>query len=345
MSWRDTEPFLSFGGKIDPISEIRNAGIITNGSVFWVKSTSDSDYTTFQFQVGANIVLNDIQTAINKARTDKNDYVMVVPKDSNTAWTNTSNVGSAITISKNRLALVSVGYGKSVYGYSNTIQGLGSATAFDTAVVRVAASDTEIAGFRILGTTGTSANGTMSRALELGTAASGTAHQTWVHDCSIEVNNAAAGGANGTPDALTIGGTASNGARFDNVTFGNNVSNAKITLGNGNGRLEFTRCKMITAAQATADVGIAAGTGATDFVLFKECDFMNINTGTAFASLVTGSVTVLNPIIFSYCTGLGVTAFGTDPTVYTIPNQAGTAGAGVHNPGIALRGSAGLVVA
>src|SRR5438477_493687 len=78
---RDTYPFLAFGGKIDPISEIRNAGIVTSGSVFWVKATSDSDYVTFVDAVGASNVTNGIQAAINKCRNDKNDYVLVVPKD------------------------------------------------------------------------------------------------------------------------------------------------------------------------------------------------------------------------------------------------------------------------
>jgi len=39
------DPFRNFNQyKIDPLSEIRNAGIVTNGSVFWVSSVNDSDH-------------------------------------------------------------------------------------------------------------------------------------------------------------------------------------------------------------------------------------------------------------------------------------------------------------
>lgn len=339
MAYRDSEPFLALGGKIDPLSEIRNAGIVTSGSVFWVKAQADSDYTTFQFQVGANVVLNGLQAGINKARADKNDFVMVIPKDSNTVWAN-DTVGSALLVNKARVHLVSTGYTKALYGYSNTLQGIGTAVGMDSAIVKVLAPATEIAGFRFFGTSGTTANGTMSQVMLLGTAASGTANETWVHDTVLETNNASAGGANGTPDTLTISGTASQGARFDNVSFINNASNAGITLGNGNSRLEFVRCRQVVKAVATSDVMVNAGTGASDYVLFKECDFININSAQKPASMVAGSTTTTNPILLSYCTGVNVTTFGTDPTVYAAPTQSGTAGAGIHNPGIFIIGSA-----
>ena len=40
------DPFRNFVTyKIDPISEVRNAGIVTAGDVYWVSSTSDSDHS------------------------------------------------------------------------------------------------------------------------------------------------------------------------------------------------------------------------------------------------------------------------------------------------------------
>src|SRR6266571_2885324 len=141
-------PFLAFGGKIDPISEIRNGGLLTSGSALWVKNVTDADYRTFANQVGPANIFTDIQSAINRARNDKNDYIFVCPQDGGSAWTNTTNVGSAIIINKARVHLISVGYGKTPYGYSNTIRGFGTATAYDTAVVKVLAPGVEIAGFR-----------------------------------------------------------------------------------------------------------------------------------------------------------------------------------------------------
>src|SRR5207237_1156959 len=107
----------------------------------------------------------------------------------------------ALLVNKQRVHLVSVGYTKALHGYNNTLRGLGTLAGMDTAVVKVLAAGAEIAGFRFLGTSGTTANGTMNRVMQLGTASTGTAHETWVHDCVIETTNASAGGANGTPDA------------------------------------------------------------------------------------------------------------------------------------------------
>lgn len=341
----DGQPYLAFGGKIDPLSEIQNAGLFTSGSVFWVKAQTDSDYNTFQSQVGVQNVFTDIQSAVNKCRNDKNDYVFVCPKDSNATWTNTTNVGSAILLNKSRMHLLSVGYGRTAHGYSNTIAGPGTTQAIDTSVVKVLAPGIEVAGFKILGTAGTTANGTMTSVVSLGTASTGTAHQTWIHDTTIENTQAASGGANGTCPIVATGGTV-NGYRFDNTAFVANATGAvNVSFGAGNQRPIFNDCRFVTAAQATADSIITTGTGATDYVLFKNCEFINLNSAQKNASAITGSVTTTNPVLLEYCLGVNVTAFGTDPTVLAVPIQSGTAGAGLHNPGIAIVGSAGISAA
>lgn len=342
---RDTYPFLAFGGKIDPLSEIQNAGILTSGSVFWVKSTSDSDYSTFQNAVGPANIFNDVQSALNKCRNDKNDYVMVCPKDSNTVWTNTLNAGSAFIINKARTHLISVGYGKATHGYSNTLQGPGTSAAYDVSVVSVFAPSVEVAGFRILGTAGTTANGTMLQVVNLGTASTGTAHQAWFHDCLIENNQASGGGANGSATVVSTGGTV-NGYRFDNCSLVANATGAiSVAFGNGNQRAQFHDCRLVTKAQATTDSMVTTGTGATDYVLFKNCEFINLNSAQKPASAVTGSITTTNPVILEYCSLMNCTAAGTDPTLLAVPIEPGTAGAGMHNPLIGIIGSAPISAA
>src|SRR3990167_4292408 len=99
---------VMLGGKIDPLSEIRNAGIVTNGSVFWVRPETSADYTTFQAQVGIQNTFGTIQSAIDKSRDDKNDYVLVTVPDSNAVYT----LGTSIDIGKDRLHMIAVGYNR-----------------------------------------------------------------------------------------------------------------------------------------------------------------------------------------------------------------------------------------
>jgi len=337
--FKDTYPFEAFGGKIDPISEIRNGGILTSGSVFWVKSVTDSDFTTFQDQVGQANTFQGIQAAINKARNDKNDYIFVLPKDGGSAWT-ADTAGTAILLNKARVHLISVGYGRSSNGYTNTIQGHGTTVANDTAVLKVNAPGCEIAGFRFLGTSGTNDNGTMTEVVRLGTASSGTAHQTWLHDSVIEATNTT-GGANGTTSLLTF--TAGvNGFRADNVKFiGNSLGGISVNLPINGARHEFHDSQFLMNAAATSNKFVVTGTGANDYTLFTRCKFTNINSGQLPASVVTGSITATTSLIqMDYCTYTNVTQAGTDPNVYKAPAESGTSAA-IRDLGISI-GTAAL---
>ena len=95
--WGDTTPANVFSGaKIDPMSEIRNAGILTTSEVYWVKDLGDDDYVSLKNQVGKHYITNTIQDAIDKCVSDQNDYVMVCPKKDGSAW----EMGTAITQNK-----------------------------------------------------------------------------------------------------------------------------------------------------------------------------------------------------------------------------------------------------
>lgn len=334
MPFRDYEPYFSFGGKLDPLSEIRNAGIVTNGSVFWVKATGDADYTTFQDQVGAANIRNTVQDGIDLVRTDRNDYVIVVPQDANADFA----LGTAVDVNEDRIHLIAAGYTRSNRGYTVTLRG-NYGTTPDTEVVAVAASGCELAGFRFLGTLGTHAGGTMSNAvLWMGTASSGTADETWVHDCTLETTSAT-----GTPPLLSGVAASSDYCRFDNVHFQGGIEsniNAVILPASAVG-WEFNDCVFVKDAQATGDQFIIAGTGAIDYVSFNRCTFINREDGTIIASVVTGSVTTDNVIAMNYCTYYNVTEAGTDSRVFVAPAGSGTSSR-VYDPGLAV-GTAALV--
>lgn len=345
---KDHVPFLAFGGKIDPLSEIRNAGIVTNGSVFWVKAVADSDYTTFQDTVGAANIRNTAQGGIDQVRSDLNDYVIVCPQDANAVYA----LGTAIDVNEDRVHLIAAGHTRASQGYSVTFRGYVSATATDTSLMDVTGAGCELAGFKLLGTAGTSATGTISAGfLRLGTASTGTAHQTHVHDVVVENTQAAAAG--GTSVLVSFDGDVAGGivgCRFDDCWIGNFSWAPTYCVETGAGtagptRTVFNNTTFVIDAQATTDRFVNWGTGATEHTIFENCRFINVEAGTAPASAIAGALLVDNPVLAIDCKIFNTTNLGTDTELLTTPNQAGTAAAGIHNPNIGLIGTVGIVAA
>ena len=98
--------------KIDPLSEIRNAGIVTNGRVVWVKASADSDYRTLGDDVGYDRIRTGVNDAMDVCRDDRNDYILVTPTDGNAPY----DITTGMDLDLNRVHLVGVGYTKSQYG-------------------------------------------------------------------------------------------------------------------------------------------------------------------------------------------------------------------------------------
>ena len=93
-------------------------------------------------------------------------------------------------------------------------------------------------------------------------------------------------------------------------------------------------------AQATTDAFITGGTGATEYVLFKDCDFLNVESGTAVASVYSGIASADNPVLFRNCSAVNVTQIGSGAEMYKTPTASGTA-ASVRDYGISV-GTAAL---
>jgi hypothetical protein len=325
MPFKNFDPFTSFGGRIDPISEIRNAGIITDGDVWWVKNPSDASYTVTKDKVEPGKLKDNIQAGIDSAASDENDYVLVVPQDANAVWA----IGTAIDVNEDRLHLISVGYTQTAVGYSNTVRGFATTsggTPVDASMVDVTGAGCEIAGFRVLGTAGTSGGGTVTQLLRVGT------HGLHVHDCAIEADDSAA------DTSLVAGVAATHGARFDNVTIaqlGTADSPATpINLPHNGQRWKFNDCSVLLHISAAGDEFINAGTGVIHNVEFNRCNFINTNAGTTPASIVVGSVTVDDGVILmNDCSSVNCDDFGTDPTVFVSPVASGTLNS-LYNPRI-----------
>lgn len=342
------DPFRNFNQyKIDPLTEIRNAGIVTSGDVFWVSSEADDQHTVRTDDLGNTEVKTSLQAAIDVARTDHNDYILVIPTDGGTVRA----LGTAIDVNEDRLHILGVGYKPVPMAYDGlTFRAYVVADGVDTEMINVTGAGVEIGGLKFVGTSGTHDNGTMTRIMQVGTAASGTPHDLWVHDCHFENTQSAAAG--GTIPIVNVSGDVAggiSGLRFDRCWLGDWswAPSAVVQFGGTAGptRFEFHDTTFVIDAQATTDDFVNLGTGQSEYGLFKNCDFINVEAGTAPASAVTGALLADNPVIMVRCIGVNVTAFGTDTELLIVPNQAGTNGAGVHNPGIAFVGSAPIVVA
>ena len=342
------DPFRNFNVyKIDPLTEIRNAGIVTNGDVYWVSSTTDADHRERTDELGQSVVKTSIQAAINATETDQNDYVLVIPTDGGTVRV----LGTAIDVNKDRVHILGVGYKPAPMGYNGlTYRGYVAATGIDTELVSVTGAGVEIGGLKFLGTSGTAAGGTITAYLRIGTAASGTPDDLWIHDVHVENTQAAAAG--GTSPIVEISGDVAvgiTGLRFDRCWFGDFswAPTQVVTMSGTAGptRTVFEDCTFVTDAQATTDSFISMGTGQTEYAMFKNCDFINVEAGTLPASVVVGALLVDNPVLMINCRAANVSAIGTDTELLAMPIQSGTAGVGMHNPGIGIIGTAPIVVA
>lgn len=331
-----SDPFRNFNEyKIDPLREVRNAGIVTSGDVFWVSNPSDDQHRVRTDNLGRAVVKVDIQAGIDATKSDNNDYVMVIPQDANAVWT----IGTALDVNEDRVHLLSVGYTASPIGYGNTIQGFATTAAgtpVDASMVDVTGAGVEIAGFNLFGTAGTTAGGTVAQLLRAGS------DGLYVHDMVIQSNDSAA-------DTTMVDGPGTTvGARFENVHFAQtgtaNAPDSLVTIPPAAQRWEFVDCTFYMHTSNTADEYVTAGTGPTYYTRFTACEFINSNIGTLNASAVQGSTTVDDGVItMSYCTGINVTQFGSDPSAHIAPVHGGTR-ALLDNPGLAV-GSNALVAA
>ena len=333
------DPYRNFSTyKIDPLTEIRNLGIVTAGDVFWVSSPSDSDHTDRVDQLGRGVVKVSGQAAVDVCSNDQNDYVLFVPSDANAVF----GLGTALDVNKDRVHMFGLGANKAKNSYSVTIR-TNMGTTQDTELVNVTGDGVELGGLRFLGTLGTHAGGTMSNGVLFV-----QGHDLWVHDCVVEDST----NIWGTPPVVRGGGTAAHDARFDDCYFAltgtGNVESAgnspMVVGGDGNKRWLFNRCYWRMPAGSVTETFFSPGTGAKETTVLRDCHFGLINGTThAITSAIRGSTTANNPVLCINCTGLSVTQIGTDPNVYKTPVQSGTR-AVTYDQGLAV-GTAMLIAA
>jgi len=341
--------YWHLGGKIDPISEIKNAGVLTSGNVYWVKDPSDNDYLEFKDSVGADNLFDTIAAALAVCKSDENDYVFVCPKKDGSAWT----ITTALTLNQDKVHLISLGYNPKLNGtgYSNTLQGFGTSdtTTVPTAgFLNITGNGCEVAGFRLLATAGTSLLGSVGA--DGGTAGLITiaSNGNYFHDLAIERTGAAWD--DGTPSHLIMAGSTKSQQLFENV-FVNAGTQTASAMGmcrlpqSGLG-WEFKNCTFLKTGNATTDHPFTGGAGTANGIAasFEDCKFVFAAGGTAPAMVLGGSMPVGAYHLFKDCMGVNVTNFGTGDGVKITPSFAGgTINNLLQNPGIAIPGTALIV--
>ena len=325
-SFKQTNPFTAFGGKIDPLSEIRNAGIVTSGDVYWVKDASDVDHNTVKDAIGRNNMRDGIVDALSLTQPDTNDYVLVTPKLDGGSWA----FGTALDISKDRVHLLSVGQGKAHDGYTNMIHAA-QGTSTDTEAIAITGNGVELAGFHVQGTQGTQAGGTMSNGLVYINALGVSLHDNYF-DATIDgwvevpgvVVNASMHGLRVDDCAFAVNGT----GNFKTNTTG------LISFGAGAKRTSVNNSVFSMAAGSADGAFINTAAGVNGITMVEDCTFINTDVTFSPASVAIGSVHVDNPVIMKNCTTVSCDALGTDPTVLVAPGASGTANF-AYDPGIA----------
>ena len=336
------DPFRNFQTyKIDPLREVKNAGIVTAGDVYWVSSTSDSEHTVRTDKLGRGVVKTSLQAGVDAAASDNGDYVLVVPTDGGTV----RPLGTAVDVNEDRLHVLGLG-GLPAAQYYNGLafRGYVAADGIDTELLNITGAGVEVGGLKFLGTSGTAALGTITALVRIGTADSGTPHDLFFHDNHVENDQAAA--ANGTAFILNVAGDVGGGIQGIKI-YNNWLGNwqwapaAVLQTGGTAGPtgLELVGNTMVIDAQAVGDDFVVVGTGERRYWLSGYNRFVNVEAGTDPASVFTGAVLVDHPVLSYFDVATEVTALGTDTEVFTSPTSLGST-AGFANPGVANLGSA-----
>jgi len=364
MGFKTNDPYTAWGGKIDPLSEIRNAGLVTSGNVVWVKHPSDTDYLTVKEAVGNDTLFDTIQKAIDspKVRSGKNDYVLVCPRDTNAAFSE-SNSTAIVQLNKDNVHLIGLGAGKSFGSASVILELPGTAGTMGTfGAIYVTGDGCEVAGFFVRGTAGTSKGGSVGAGtvdgamlggfITVGTTVQGLdLHDFKVHRAGAAQWDGGTTGIAGTPNAaISLGSGAQDITIRDGLINCGTQSNDLIGIQmpfNGQ-NIKVSDVVMVQRGLAAASKHIIAGAGTIPVGIHlnaQRVTFLN-TSGTAMSSAFGGTQAVGAFSLLNECPTFKATESGTPGSTLVTPLLGvGTiTTGGLRNPYIAT-GTAAVIPA
>lgn len=298
---RESLEGLRLGNKILPSEIVNNPFGVTEGNVYWVKKTTDSNYADFvanhqfTYSDGTESVYNTIQAAVNASTGGRGDVIVVCQGK----WEE-----DVVIYQKYGLRLFGVGYGTgSTEAGATRIRPNGAAvkysftskigTAADGAGFHVMSNNVEIAGFYFDGGGGSAgiyAGGGLNGGTGL-PSVSANCSGLWIH------NNMIRGGSEGTI------GVYMNGVRFGAIIENNlfeRWTGAAIEMDGGNASNEFCVIRGNTFLADDAAYGIDVfGEIPSAYGCFIASNYFGDRVSNAFTMAVnirTGSTGVMNVV-------------------------------------------------
>ena len=361
MAYRDSSPAITISGqKINPLSDIMGLGIQTTGNVVFVKHPSDADYRTVKESVGRENLYDTIQTAIDspKIRSGKNDYVVVCPRDNNSAWSE-SNSTAIVRLNKDNVHLLGLGAGQSFGSASVVLELPGTAGTIGTfGAIYVTGDGCEVSGFFVRGTVGTSQGGSLGAGTVDGRMLGGfvtvgtTVQGLDFHDFKIHRAGAAGWDGGTTGIAGTPAAAIDLGSGAQDITIRNGFINCGtqskdlmgISLPFNGQNIKVSDVVMVQRGLAAASKHIVAGPGTIPVGIHlnaQRVTFVN-TSGTDMASAFGGTQAVGAFSLINECPTFRATESGTPGSTLVTPLY-GTATV-VKNPYIAV-GTAAVISA
>lgn len=356
MAYRDTDVSITLAGqKINPLSDIANLGIQTTGNVVFVKHPSDADYRTVKESVGRAFLFDTIQAAIDssKVRSGKNDFIIVCPRDDNTAWLPTGTP-AAINLNKHNVHVVGLGATGAFGSASVVVELPGTAGTIGTmGLLQITGNNSGVTGFHFRGTAGTSQGGTLGDGgdgglVTIGAGVTGAYLDNFKLEKTGVQYDAGTTGVTGTPTGDIVVGSAAKDIVISNgLMIGTGLKASAshgIDLQFNNENIVVKNVTMIYNKDAAASrfIDAAPGTANNALQLMAERNkFINTN-GTLISSAFAGTMGVGFFSVMTENMVVRGTEVGTPGSTFVAPVY-GTATV-VKNPWIGI-GTSALVSA
>lgn len=337
--------YFHLNGKVNPLTEIMNAGISTSGNVYWVKDPSDADYLEFKDSVGKENLFDTIQPALDKCTTDENDYVLVCPKVGGSAY---DLGGEGLNMSKDKVHLIGVGASPNNTDYGVVVEGFGTAGTCDAyGLLYVTGKGVEVAGMKFSSTAGTASGGSTDTG---GACMSLYGDAPYIHDCTVEMSSGNWDA--GTPDGAISVGSAIDGGLLENmeIRFGTKTAQGTtagvfFNFNNERWHIKDSRFKQFAPDAQDSAIRLAPGTvvGMGDVLTVENCQFLNYNSGTAWAVAISGTAASGSLVSVVDCKAMGATTIAGALVNIAPAFGGGTINNLLQNPGIAIPGTALIV--
>lgn len=282
------------------------ASPFTPGNVIWCNPASSN--TTLPQDGSESKPYTDLPTAYSAARNGMNDIIMLV---GNGATSGSARLSATLTWSKDAVHLVGYSSGVNISNRSR-IAPTSGATAFANFFI-VSGNGCRFENIQWFDGFGTGTTAQIALTV--------TGGRNLFKNCHVAGMGDSASAGDAGSRSVKISGTGENMfvdcvIGIDTVT--RSAANASVEFASATPRNQFINCTFPFMTSAATPLGfIGTGSGSMDrFQVFDRCKFINAvqSTSTTISGLGTLAASAGGLLLFTDCTLVGVTEFGTDAT-------------------------------